>query len=390
MPFEKSADVFREHAQLSAFENNGERDFNIAGLAYISDEGYDNLIPIQWPVINKADKGTARLFSDKQFFTPSGKARMISVEPKLPYHQVSDEYPLVLNTGRIRDQWHTMTRTGRAVRLNAHIPEPMVQVHPLDAANFHLVDGSLAEIKSRWGEMIVRVVVTDEQRPGSIFVPIHWSDQYASMARVDALVAAVYDPISGQPESKHTPVSIRAYKPVWHGFILSRHPITVKDANYWVKVRGAEFWRYEIAGQHALDEPAKWAQRHLGEEGEWLDFIDAKAGRYRAGQIKRNRLEGVVFIAPSHDLPARSWLSQLFSLSSLSDADRYSLLVGQPRQGQKDAGQIVCSCFGVGQNTINEAIHSGHVLSLIHTDAADERSSVDLGGLRDIKKKERR
>ena len=210
-PFEKPADVFREHAQLSAFENEGSRDFNIAGLADISDEDYDNLIPIQWPVINKADKGTARLFSGKQFFTPSGKARMISVEPKLPYHQVSDEYPLVLNTGRIRDQWHTMTRTGRAVRLNAHIPEPMVQVHPLDAANFHLVDGSLAEIKSRWGEMIVRVVVTDEQRPGSIFVPIHWSDQYASMARVDALVAAVYDPISGQPESKHTPVSIRAY-----------------------------------------------------------------------------------------------------------------------------------------------------------------------------------
>lgn len=363
-PFEKPADVFREHAQLSAFENDGERDFNIGGLADISDEDYDNLVPVQWPVMANTELGTARLFTDKRFFTPSGKARMVSVEPKLPFHQTTEAYPLVLNTGRIRDQWHTMTRTGRAVRLNAHIPEPMVQIHPLDAATFELIDGALAEVSSQWGEMIVRVVVTDEQRPGSIFVPIHWSSQYASMARVDALVASVYDPVSGQPESKHTPVTIRAYQPVWHGFILSRHPITVKDANYWVKVRGAQFWRYEIAGQQSLDDPAKWAQQHLGEEGEWLDFTDAKAGRYRAGQIKRNRLEGVVFIAPSHDLPARSWLSQLFSLNSLSDAERYSLLVGQPSQGQKDAGQIVCSCFGVGQNTLNEAIQSGHVNSV--------------------------
>lgn len=363
-PFEKPVDVFREHAQLSAFENNGSRDFDLSGLADITDEAYEKLAPIQWPVTDAAPAGTARLFTDKKFFTANGKARMVPIEPKLPVNVTSDEYPLVLNTGRIRDQWHTMTRTGRAVRLNAHIPEPMVQIHPVDAQNWDLVDGALAQVSSQLGKMIVRVIITDEQRPGSVFVPIHWSNQFASMARVDALVSAVVDPISGQPESKHTPVKIRPYKPVWHGFILSRHPIAVKDANYWVKVRGAQFWRYEVAGEQAIQHPDVWAQKHLGKEGEWLDFIDKKAGRYRAGIIVGNRLEGVVFIAPDHDLPARSWLSQLFSSPSLTDEERYSLLVGQPGKGQKDCGAIICSCFGVGENTLKDAISSGQLKSV--------------------------
>ncbi|EEF80239.1 nitrate reductase [Methylophaga thiooxydans] len=363
-PFEKPVDVFREHARLSAFENNGSRDFDLSGLAEISDEAYEKLAPIQWPVSDNAPAGTARLFTDYQFFTPNGKARMVPIEPKLPENKTSDDYPLVLNTGRIRDQWHTMTRTGRAVRLNAHIPEPMVQIHPVDAQNWGLVDGALAQVSSKLGKMIVRVVITDEQRPGSVFVPIHWSNQSASLARVDALVAAVVDPISGQPESKHTPVKIRPYQPVWHGFILSRHPISVKDANYWVKVRGGQFWRYEIAGEQEIQHPDVWAQKHLGTNGEWLDFIDKKAGRYRAGIIVGNRLEGVVFVAPDHDLPARSWLSQLFTSPSLTDEERYSLLVGQPGKGQKDCGAIVCSCFGVGENTLKEAIAVGKLTSV--------------------------
>ncbi|WP_438970375.1 molybdopterin-dependent oxidoreductase [Methylophaga sp.] len=362
--FEKPVDVFREHARLSAFENDGSRDFDLSGLADITDEAFENLAPIQWPVNETAPAGTARMFIDRKFFTPSGKARMVPIEPKLPENKTSDEYPLVLNTGRIRDQWHTMTRTGRAVRLNAHIPEPMVQIHPVDAQNWDLVGGALAKVTSKLGKMIVRVVITEEQRPGSVFVPIHWSNQSASMARVDALVSAVVDPISGQPESKHTPVNIRPYKPVWHGFILSRHPLSVKDANYWVKVRGAQFWRYEIAGEQEMQHPDVWAQKHLGTDGEWLDFIDKKAGRYRAGVIVGNRLEGVVFIAPHHDLPARSWLSQLFTSPSLTDEERYSLLVGQPGKGQKDSGAIVCSCFGVGENTLKDAISSGELDSV--------------------------
>jgi assimilatory nitrate reductase catalytic subunit len=257
-----------------------------------------------------------------------------------------------------------MTRTARAAKLNAHIPEPIVEIHPVDAMNWQLEAGALAKLCSEWGEMLARVVISEEQRPGSVFVPIHWNEQFASMARVDALVAPECDPISGQPESKHTPVSIQAYQPVWHGFILSRNPISVQDSHYWVKIKGADFWRYEIAGETAISDPVAWAEQHLGKDGEWLDFIDEKAGRYRAGIIEEDRLQSVLFIAPTHDLPARSWLSQLFVTEHLSDEERYSLLVGQPGQGQQDCGAVICSCFGVGENTLIDAIRSGDATTI--------------------------
>lgn len=365
-PYQASVEVFREHAALSAFENNGSRDFDIGALATLSDSDYAGLQPVQWPVTAANPQGTARLFVDKQFYTASGKASMIAITPRLPENLPDDEYPLVLNTGRVRDQWHTMTRTARAARLNAHISEPIVQIHPLDARNLGITDDTLAKLSSRWGQMLARVMFSDEQRPGSVFVPMHWNAQFASQSRVDALVAPVTDPISGQPESKHTPVNIAPYQARWHGFVLSRAPLDLADNDYWVKIKGEQFWRYELAGEKALADPAQWAHTQLAElsDGEWLEFSDLNAGRYRAGIIHNEQLSAVVFIAPSHDLPARSWLSQLFAESRLSDEQRYSLLVGRPGKGQADCGAIVCACFGVGENTLKEAIAKGEVASV--------------------------
>ncbi len=109
----------------------------------------------------------------------------------------------MLNTGRIRDQWHTMTRTGLAPRLSSHIAEPFVQIHPVDAAAHGLSRGGIAELTSRWGRMLARIEVDADQRPGSVFVPMHWSDMLARRARADALVNPVTDPVSGQPEFRH-------------------------------------------------------------------------------------------------------------------------------------------------------------------------------------------
>ncbi|GAB4290288.1 MAG: nitrate reductase [Methylophaga sp.] len=363
-PYRTPVQIFREHAALSAFENDGSRLFDLGQLSDISALEYDTLQPVQWPVTATAPAGTPRLFTDKHFYTRSGKAAMIAIEPRLPFHQTCDQYPLVLNTGRIRDQWHTMTRTARSPRLNTHSPEPVVQIHPLDAVKWNVTDDGLAELNSRWGSMIVRVTVTGEQRPGSVFVPMHWSEQFASQARVDALVAAVTDPISGQPESKHTPVNIKPYRPAWHGFIFSRHRLQPDGADYWVSIRGEKFWRYELAGLTPIANPLDWAQQHLGSDGEWLDFIDSKGGRYRAGKIVDGRLDGVIFISPEQDLPTRSWLSQLFQSEAITDEERMSLLVGRPGRGMEDKGQIVCACFGVGENTLRQAIASGDVNSV--------------------------
>ena len=357
--FQSSAEIFREHAALSGFENNGKRDFDISGLANISDQQYDGLTPIQWPITAIKPKGTQRLFEDKQFFTPTGKAQFIAITPRLPVNATSKEYPLILNTGRVRDQWHTMTRTARSSRLNAHISEPILQIHPTDADTYALLNGGIARLDSQWGDMLTRIVVTEEQRMGSVFVPMHWNDFLASKGRVNALVNPVVDPISGQPESKHTPIKITSYQPVWYGFMFSRSPLTPSDSEYWVKIKGEQFWRYELAGETTITDPLAWAKKQLGQDGEWLEYFDRDAKRFRAGKIIDNRLESIIFIADEHNLPTRSWLSQLFSEQILSDEMRMSLLAGKPGAGLPDTGQMICACFGVGENTIKDAISSG-------------------------------
>lgn len=358
--YRTSADIFREHAALSGFENSGTRDFDISGLQNLSDHEYEQLEPIQWPINDEHQQGCERLFTDKRFFTESGKARLIAITPHAPVNATSTFYPLILNTGRVRDQWHTMTRTARSARLNGHMPEPVVEIHPADAGNYFLENAGLARIESEWGHMLARVLITDDQKKGSIFIPMHWNQQYASMASVDALVNPVVDPISGQPESKHTPVNVAPYAPVWYGFILSRSPLSMADdSQYWVKIKGEQFWRYELAGEMEMNDPSSWISEQLGDQGDLLEFSDEGAQRFRAAKIIDDKLISIIFIAPDHDLPARSWLGQLFSEQSLSDEVRMNILAGKPGGGQADIGPLVCACFGVGENSIRECISSG-------------------------------
>ena len=129
----------------------------------------------------------------------------------------------MLNTGRIRDQWHTMTRTGRSPRLAAHLPEPFVDMHAADALRFGLArDGALVRVVTRWGRMVARLRTSGEIARGSIFVPIHWSGPNASDARVGALVGPAVDPISGEPEFKNTPARVEPFVVNWYGFALTR------------------------------------------------------------------------------------------------------------------------------------------------------------------------
>jgi assimilatory nitrate reductase catalytic subunit len=362
--YQSSADIFREHATLSGFENNGIRDFDISGLAEITDDEYDTLAPVQWPITNNKPEGTARLFTDNKFFTANAKAQFIAITPRSPVNATSEAYPLVLNTGRVRDQWHTMTRTARSVKLNGHIAEPFVDIHPKDAKKYLVENNDLAKIESLWGTVLARVQITEAQRQGNIFVPMHWNQQNSSLSRVDAVVNPIVDPISGQPESKHTPVKISPYQAVWHGFILSRSRLKLSEQGYYVSVEGEQFWRYELAGESKIEDYSLWARQQLGEEGDWLEFTDVKAQRFRAGVIKHNQLEAVLFVASTHDLPTRTWLSNLFAESPLSDEARANLLAGKPGADQEDVGPLVCACFGVGENTLKEAIACGDAKSV--------------------------
>ena len=357
--YRSEADIFFEHARLSGFENNGKRDFNIAGLHDDDTAAYETMQPIQWPVPHAGSQGTARLFTDGQYFTPTHKAQFIAITPRPPGHLPDAEFPLVLNTGRVRDHWHTLTRTGKSPRLSAHIHEPYVEIQQDDAARLNVQHGALVKISSRWGEMIARGKIAEGQRRGSVFVPMHWNDQFASKARVDALVNPVVDPISGQPELKHTPVNIAAYTPHWHGFILSRRQLVFTNASYWARAIARDCWRYELAGEEGAEDWAKWARNLLCAADDnvgWIEYFDTAAGRYRGARLVDNRLESCVFISPGFELPPRTWLTELFGKEQLTPNERNSLLAGRPGLGQADAGPVVCACFNVGTNTLINGI----------------------------------
>ncbi len=364
--------IFREHAALSGFENFGERAFNIAPWSRLGPEQYDALEPTQWP-LKKGGKGTERLFGEGRFCTPSGKARFVPVEPRLPAALPNDDFPFVLNTGRVRDQWHTMSRTGKAPRLTDHSPEPYAEIHPDDAARAGIEEGALVHLFSRHGEVVVRARLNEGQRRGAVFVPMHWSDRYSSSGRIDALIGAETDPFSGQPEFKHTPVRMVPYTPAWHGFILTRRQLDLSRLTYWVEARGDGFYRYEIAGEQPPEDWPAWARELLcarEPEVNWIEYLDKGARRYRGVRMVGDRVESCIFIAPRHDLPPRSWLAGLFAKEALDDNERKGLLLGKPPAGQKDVGRIVCACFSVGVNTLMEAIRDQNLKSVEEIGAA--------------------
>jgi assimilatory nitrate reductase catalytic subunit len=355
--YRNAAQIFSEHARLSAFENTGTRAFDIGGLAELNDAEYDALQPVQWPINRAAPNGTVRLFSEGKFYTPSGRARMVAVAPRLPAVASDEAFPLVLNTGRIRDQWHTMTRTGKVPRLNAQVFESFVQIQPADAQLYQLQEGALARLSSRHGTMLARVQVSADQRPGSVFVPMHWNDMFAKAARVDALVAPITDPISGQPESKHTPVNVQPYQAAWQGFVLSRERLEFAAASYCAVSRGAGYWRHEIAGETLPENWRDWVQATPTQSATWTEYRDAAMGRYRAAAWQDGHLAAVFFIAPDQRLPEREWLSSLFNQPQLSPVELAGLLSARPPKGAvADTGRIVCACHSVGEKTILNTI----------------------------------
>ncbi|WP_455212099.1 molybdopterin-dependent oxidoreductase [Kaarinaea lacus] len=363
--------IFQEYAQLSGYKNDGDRDFNIAALQALDQSQYDNFEPLQWPV--KAGQGSGewlgerRMFADGRFYTPTKKAQFIAIQPRLPVNLTTKEFPFVLNTGRVRDHWHTMTRTAKAAKLNDHSPEPYAELHSNDAKHLQIESGQLIKIISRYGEVIVRAKVAEDYRIGSVFVPMHWNLQFASNANVDTIVNAAIDPISGQPEFKHTPVRIEAYKPLWYGFLLTRRELRPLDANYWVKSQGAGYYRYELAGEQNPSDWPVWVRSYLcvsQSDVNWVEYLDVAAKQYRGVRLVGNTVESCVFIAPNHSLPPRSWLASLFQKESLTESERISLLTGEPPAGQKEQGKTVCACFGVGEKTILEAITANDLTSV--------------------------
>jgi assimilatory nitrate reductase catalytic subunit len=265
--------------------------------------------------------------------------------------------PLRLNPGRIRDQWHTMTRSGMSPRLGQHLPEPFVEVHPDDAIKFGVSDGDFARVVTDYGQCTLRIAVSERQQRGMLFAPIHWSEETAASARVGALVAPFTDPFSGQPENKATPASIVPYEYVFRGFALSRVRLELPPQIWWTRVTVAGGYGYLFADNADLARWQSWLRSIAG--GDLAEYKDFGGGVYRAASFAGDRIATCLFIGPARDAGDWDVVKNLFALDALNEDQRRMLLSGKSTDGLESCGPIVCACFGTGRTTICDAIAAG-------------------------------
>ncbi len=335
--YDRPAEIWREHCRLSTYENDGARLFAIRGQAAGGNAAYEAMTPFRW---------SERPFADGRFPTPDGRARLVPVAQKRLAPPLAD-WPMTLNTGRYRDHWHSMTRTGLSPKLARHREEPLVELHPGDAARLGIADGGLARVETPQGASIFRARVADTQRPGELFVPIHWTDRTSRGGRTGLLPRPLADPISGQPGFKSTPAAIAPVATEWQGFaVLRGEPERFPDCAWAVRVAvpGGTLW--ELAGD---GDPA--ALDRLLPRGQRIEALDPARGVRRVAMLNDGRLGGALFVARD-GLPPRDWLIAQLAAEHAAP----TLLAGRTPGVQVDRGPIVCACFDVGLRTILSAV----------------------------------
>ncbi|ANT51449.1 nitrate reductase [Mesorhizobium amorphae] len=354
------AQIFAEHAALSAYENDGARDFDIGAYAGIEAEEYDALAPFQWPEKDgqAARSPSTRFFANGNFYTPDGKARFIPIRP-VAETRTDEKFSLILNTGRVRDHWHTMTRTGKSPRLSQHIAEPFAEIHPADAQHFGIGDADIVRISSPRGEVLVRALVTSRQRQGSLFAPMHWTDQFAAKGRLDALTASLTDPVSGQPALKHVAVRIERFAAKAFGFAVMRQRPAPVAATYWAVAKCRGGWRVELAFADDDIDWAGFAAALFGASPDMLAYHDRDAGQHRIAAFDGERLAGALFVAPGPVAVSRGWAAEQLEETHAGQRERFRIVAGRAGAERPDAGATVCSCFSVGANQIAAAVAAG-------------------------------
>ena len=356
------AEIFREYAALSALGGHFGRDFDISLLATLSDAGYAGMVPQRWPITATREGG--RFFADGAFYHADGKARFLPVRWHPPAARTEPRFPFRLNTGRLRDQWHTMTRTALSPRLAAHLPEPFVDIHPEDAARFSISPADLVRLTSPVGTAILRAHITDTVQPGQLFASMHWTGETAPSARIDALVPAATDPVSGQPESKAGVVALQRFEAAWYGFAVSGSAM-VPNCAYWAQARTHNGYRAELAG---LEEIVDWEAeaRRLFAAPEALATImtDISRGVARVVLHQQGVVKAALFVERQPVAVMRDYLTTVPGTAG------DGVLTGTPPTDVPDPGPVLCSCFGIGVRTILDAIEGGKVVNVDAVGAA--------------------
>ena len=358
--------IFDEYVKMTAIgnEQGKNRALNLIGLADLGNEGYHNLQPQQWPV-SKYQKEVVhqRLFTDNRFFTANGKAQFISVSHHRPLSLPNDIFPFALNSGRIRDQWHTMTRTGLSSRLSTHKTEPFVEIHPQDALAAKLIEGDLIQLNSKFGQAVARVDISNKVQPKQLFMPIHWSKTTSSEGNVGTLIKPNTDQNSGQPEYKHTPVKIKKWHYNSEAILLSRISLDLTEFSYWVKQKIESGYLYRVAEQmtpiqlkekcHAL------LQQVTGKNLNYSSSSNSTSPFYRYANIQNQQMQTAYVVGQNLQQQELDWLQGLFEHPVDTTVER-SIISGQV-EGKLAAGKIICACKQVGINTIKNAIQDNQL-----------------------------
>jgi assimilatory nitrate reductase catalytic subunit len=356
------SEVFDEYARLSSFRNHDTRDFDIGGLAGLSQVQYDNLEPVQWPQTQIHSPDQTRFFANGEFYTPDRKARFVAVTANREV-VTTDDCPFVLNTGRVRDHWHTMTRTARSQKLSSHMGEPYCEINPTDALKFGLQSASLVEVSNPYGSVILRVLISDRVKTGEVFAPMHWTDVFASKARIDVLVPAKLDPFSGQPALKNVAVELKPITPSRYAFLVSRNKPDFKGLNtlYWATAKCEEGWRTELAFA-STDDKDSFTSFCLNNEfvTGHLEYEDDLLSASRIVGFDHDQISFAFYSSPKPVSLSREWLVSTLQGKYETALDKQRVLAGRAGAGMPDKGPIICACMSVGANEILDAIQSGY------------------------------
>ena len=364
--FERPEQVFDEFKQLTRG-----RDLDLSGISYAL---LDTLGPQQWPFPEGASSGTPRLYVDGLFPTPNRRAQFVAEPYQAAKEQPDAGFPLTLITGRLRDQWHGMSRTGTAAQLFGHVNEALLSLHPDELRRHRLDSGDLVNLKSRRGNVIVSVVGDDSVRPGQAFLPMHWGDRFLK-GGVNSLTQSAFDPLSKQPELKHSGVRIEPVHLPWSLFALiegdvQQHfedlrPLCEDFAYVSLSLTGRERPALLIRVAHAQ-----------APDPQWLDKLDQRLGLINGPVLmyddpsrsigKRVRIEQgrITAIRLAGETLARHWLHNLWLEGRIDEHLRRWLLAPlstPPGVANAESGthKTLCNCKNVSQGAVCAGIRRG-------------------------------
>jgi assimilatory nitrate reductase catalytic subunit len=369
--YANTEEIFNEHRTSTLG-----RDLDIGGLSYALLESTG---PQQWPLPQGKTQGLKRLYADGIFPTANGRAKFVSTRYVPVAEDINARYPLHLSTGRLRDQWHGMSRTGTVGRLFSHVEEPLVSMNAADMARRSLSDGDVVQLSSRRGKLVLRVEASAEMRAGQTFVPMHWGSRFMHGLGVNALTTSAYDPISKQPEFKHAAVQVEKLALPWQMIAMRKGDALNRMSRLQPLLKHFEYASVGLFGRddelvilrtaHAIALPKELlfeidAILGLDDSAEVMNYRDAKRGICKQALMEEGKLLGVRLTG---ETVARDWLKEIIAQGTDAQSLRPWLFapLSAPPAGQSQRGRIICNCLDVSEEEIMSEFRSGLDLSAI-------------------------